>query len=488
MSSLDQQFVVHAYLAADQAGYAALWELWDGCVREFALGDPLGRTLPWALPADLPGSEGVLAARGRIGTACQLIVRRHHGVLVASVGLAMADGPGWQVWDRQWTTLAARIRPELLGEDRLYLAGVADGEAASGPEFGWHAGPLLPVAMPVERWWESGVDAGPDLEIWEFAATRDDRATRRFVVGFPASQDAAASALVWSAGDASIAPLVRYLLAAARLRHALRVWQEAPETTDHHRRRVDLTELRQSVEILTDTMRRSLPGPGGPFADDLDLAGWLLGRLGDEIAYRSVDAERGQTAPRPPEPGDDRRRRIFVVHGRDERIRVAVFDLLRAFGLEPLEWERLVEATGSTLPTLADVVTQAIPISQAAVVLMTPDDIVRLHPELAAGSDDPADTEPSMQARPNVLVELGMVLNAYRDRTVMLVAGRHRPISDLAGLNTIGVDEGVAWRRKLADRLRLARCLVDDSGQDWLDPARFAGLTTFQRHVPPTEI
>ena len=39
-------------------------------------------------------------------------------------------------------------------------------------------------------------------------------------------------------------------------------------------------------------------------------------------------------------------RNIFVVHGRNEAARDALFAFLRAIGLHPLEWSEAVQATG----------------------------------------------------------------------------------------------------------------------------------------------
>ena len=50
----------------------------------------------------------------------------------------------------------------------------------------------------------------------------------------------------------------------------------------------------------------------------------------------------------------------MVVHGRDDQLTRSLFDLLRAVGLQPLEWETLVQASGSTAPYLGEVVRLAL--------------------------------------------------------------------------------------------------------------------------------
>jgi hypothetical protein len=49
-----------------------------------------------------------------------------------------------------------------------------------------------------------------------------------------------------------------------------------------------------------------------------------------------------------PSPADNRR--AFVVHGRNERIRAALFTFLVTVGLKPLEWAAVVEATQNQAP------------------------------------------------------------------------------------------------------------------------------------------
>ncbi len=40
---------------------------------------------------------------------------------------------------------------------------------------------------------------------------------------------------------------------------------------------------------------------------------------------------------------------IFVVHGRNEHIRKAIFDFLKVIQLVPIEWEEAIKMTGEIL-------------------------------------------------------------------------------------------------------------------------------------------
>jgi predicted nucleotide-binding protein len=268
----------------------------------------------------------------------------------------------------------------------------------------------------------------------------------------------------------------------------------------------DLARLGQTVSIAQCNLAAQ-PGcgangsPAGIFGADQSLAGYLSGQVSSDRGYlqielgrirsvRTLAAEalsqteehRTPSAPaRSVTAKPDAGRRVFVVHGRDGALARSFFDLMYLVGLEPLEWERLVEPTGTTAPYLGDVVRQAPHLAQATLVLLSPDDIVELHPDLRLDSDQPHERTRAGQARPNVLFELGLAFMAYPERTIIVEAGLMRPIADLAGLNVIRFDGSAMAIKKVVDRLSLAGCPVDISGADWLDPARFAGLGTYRR-------
>lgn len=184
-----------------------------------------------------------------------------------------------------------------------------------------------------------------------------------------------------------------------------------------------------------------------------------------------------------PDRPQDIKRNVFVVHGRDEQVRREMFELLRRLDLRPLEWEDLVKATGHTSPFLGDVVAHATSVAQAAVVLMTPDDLAMLHPSLHGADERPHETRPTGQPRPNVLIELGMALAAYPERTLIVEIGRLRPIADLEGRNVIRFDGSESAIGKIVERLKLAGCEVGDSGADWRRTRPFEGLQAYRRHL-----
>jgi predicted nucleotide-binding protein len=176
-------------------------------------------------------------------------------------------------------------------------------------------------------------------------------------------------------------------------------------------------------------------------------------------------------------------RNVFVIHGRDEQVRESFFELLRAVDLRPLEWEALVAATERAAPPLLSVVETALGQAQAVVALLTPDDVVYLHPALHVTGEAAVETRPTLQPRPNVLIELGMALMSCPERTIIVEIGDQRPVADLAGLNVIRFDGAEVSLGKLIQRLKNAGCPVDDSGADWRNLRRFADIAALRRQA-----
>ncbi|MCZ7459703.1 nucleotide-binding protein [Streptomyces sp. WMMC940] len=176
-----------------------------------------------------------------------------------------------------------------------------------------------------------------------------------------------------------------------------------------------------------------------------------------------------------------RSRSVFVVHGRDEEVRTAMFGLLRRLDLRPLEWERLVRATGGTAPFLGEVIEKALSQAQAALVLLTPDDVAMLHPHLQGFNEPPYEDRLTGQPRQNVLIELGMALMAYPERTIIVQVGQVRPAADLAGRNVVHFDGSEAAVSKIVERLKGAECDLDDTRPDWRDISYFRNLAAYRR-------
>jgi hypothetical protein len=147
----------------------------------------------------------------------------------------------------------------------------------------------------------------------------------------------------------------------------------------------------------------------------------------------------------------ERRRKVFVVHGRNEAARVAMFTFLRSIGLTPIEWSQAIAMTQEATPYIGEVLDVALEAAQAVIVLLSPDEIASLRAEYADGDDDP-EARPSAQARPNVLFEAGLALGRAAQRTILVEFGKVRHFSDIAGRHVVRVSNSVASRQQIEFR------------------------------------
>ena len=125
---------------------------------------------------------------------------------------------------------------------------------------------------------------------------------------------------------------------------------------------------------------------------------FITGASGWEL---EIDSHLSQELKPPTDARD-----VFVVHGRNEAARKALFDFLRAVDLRPLEWLEAVEATGKPSPYIGEVLDAVFSRAHAVVVLFTPDDEARLKESLRSDNEPTHETQLTGQARPNVLFEL----------------------------------------------------------------------------------
>jgi predicted nucleotide-binding protein len=242
-------------------------------------------------------------------------------------------------------------------------------------------------------------------------------------------------------------------------------------------------ERGQSVEVRI----RRRDDHSGTSSSDVTLV--LNGRTDLAAVADLVDAISGPRPTRglrPSAPDPSGGRKVFVIHGRDMEATQAIFSFLRDIGLAPQEWEMLVQANGNPLPTLTDVVVNGLApgATDVVVAVLTPDDIVVLHEDLHHDDEHWFEVNKQMQPRPDVLIEIGLALAAYRERLVIVELGPPlRRISNLDGLNVIRFDnvEPEIPMGQLVQRLRLAGCAVDESGTEWRRTARFRDLACYKR-------
>lgn len=213
---------------------------------------------------------------------------------------------------------------------------------------------------------------------------------------------------------------------------------------------------RAGAHFFCTRQQLTAPQPDAVFPElvsAMQRAGAVRPPGGQAEATPAASATTGQ-----PEHAEDRRL-VAVVHGRNNQAVEEVFTWLRAVGLRPVEFRQAISWTQHGSPTIQAALDQLFARTQAVLVLLTPDECVRLHPRLAVDEPD----ERGAQPRPNVYFEAGMAWVLNRRRTVFVWLGRVRPASDLAGLHAQVLDDSAERRDELFERLQVAGCDVQRS-------------------------
>lgn len=166
---------------------------------------------------------------------------------------------------------------------------------------------------------------------------------------------------------------------------------------------------------------------------------------------------------------------VWIVHGRDEKLRRAMFDFVRSIGLEPLEWSSAVKATRKGSPYPGEVLDKAFAKASAVIVLLTPDDEAQLKKAHWRKGEEAYEKKLTGQARPNVLFEAGMAFGTHPSQTVLVEVGKLRPFSDTLGRLVVRMNDTAVKRKELADRLAAAGCVVDTSSSNaWMEAGDFS--------------
>jgi predicted nucleotide-binding protein len=158
---------------------------------------------------------------------------------------------------------------------------------------------------------------------------------------------------------------------------------------------------------------------------------------------------------------------VWVVYGRNERLRKALFQFLRSIDLTPIEFSKAITLTGKASPHVSEILDAAFREAVAVVVLLTPDDEAKLKGEFIKATDPAYEKKLTGQARANVIFEAGMAFGRFPDQTVLVQIGNVRPFSDTAGRHVVHLTNSTESRQELINKLANAGCNVNAQGTDW---------------------
>ena len=154
---------------------------------------------------------------------------------------------------------------------------------------------------------------------------------------------------------------------------------------------------------------------------------------------------------------------VFLVHGRNLALASAVTNTLEFIGARVLDFDETRRSPEFTGRYIGQVLDYAFSRAQAIVVILSPDDAVRIRSHFRLDEDPRFGIE--YQPRPNVLIELGMALQSHPDRLVLLEFPPLRQINDIAGLLRVTYkDDMSAFAAELQSKLLQAGCTLRAQG------------------------
>jgi predicted nucleotide-binding protein len=147
---------------------------------------------------------------------------------------------------------------------------------------------------------------------------------------------------------------------------------------------------------------------------------------------------------------------VFLVHGRDTEARDAITEFLEAMGVKVVTWADALSALDLSDRDIWRIVGKGFALSDAVIVLSTPDEVGLLRSELWRRHDSPTARGPRFQPRQNVLLELGYALFKGESSTIHVTVGDVAPPTDRDGkwtarIPTMAPDE---FRTHIGEMLR----------------------------------
>jgi tetratricopeptide (TPR) repeat protein len=189
-------------------------------------------------------------------------------------------------------------------------------------------------------------------------------------------------------------------------------------------------------------------------------------------------------------PIEIKSKRVWVIHGRNEKLVRDIFSFLRAINLDPIEWSEARAKTGVSSPYIGDILKAGFNYAQAFVVLLTGDDEAKLRPEYIKQDDPGYERILTPQARQNVIFEAGMAFGRDSDKVIFVRQGHLRPFSNISGIHVMELNDTPEARMEFAKRLMSAGCSVPDlmTRHDWLKIGNFELNVTEQSKSDPTAL
>jgi predicted nucleotide-binding protein len=164
----------------------------------------------------------------------------------------------------------------------------------------------------------------------------------------------------------------------------------------------------------------------------------------------------------------NRRRIIFVVHGRNIEALNSLRSFLQSIGLTPITLTDALPHIHRGTPYVGEVLDSAFSLAHAVIVLMTPDDKGLLKRRFRRHNDQSWEKRLTGQARLNVIYEAGLAMGGvFRNQTVLIELGDLRPFSDIGGRFMMRLNNEIPSRQNFIAILQAIGCAVNLANNDW---------------------
>lgn len=204
---------------------------------------------------------------------------------------------------------------------------------------------------------------------------------------------------------------------------------------------ISFTPLMYSVRNADEALARA-------YMRGLQSARVLLESLVSEVEEYGFDG--AEDAPAEARPAPSTSKNIFIVHGRDEKLKETVARLVTKLGYNPVILHERPNGGRTVIEKF-----EANADACFAIALLTPDDVGSLKEDAPSATLKP-------RARQNVILEFGYFLGRLsRKRVCAITAGEIEIPSDYAGVVYIPLDAAGAWQFLLIREMKEAGLSVD---------------------------
>lgn len=174
----------------------------------------------------------------------------------------------------------------------------------------------------------------------------------------------------------------------------------------------------------------------------------------------------------------DKRKKVYVIYGRDAAMRDAMYEFLCALSLQPIEEEVARSLTKEPSPFIGHIIDAAFEHAQAIIVIWSGEDRVRLREKFWNEHDRSNEKTFQLQPGQDQIFQAGYAFGKVPERTILVQIGNVKLFSDIEGRHIANFTGTIPERHALKNQLKELGCELDDSGIAWLSAGNFQKVIT----------